>query len=829
MAIFRHYDNSIDLGSYFIPGGAVKEEDIADVYETKIRNDPFISRALGPHWEPLERVKVASIRLGGVRQSYGERFFIVGDAAGQVDPLTGEGIHTGMVAGRFCAESILDMFARNDFSIENGERYHQRWWKAFGRDFPMAALAAKAVYKAPFMMDAVPIAAAAKGTGKAATSFFADFGAVMTGVKPKTTFLDPFVAIPLMKSTLGIIVSKMLGTARSYYDDPSKHNDRARITSWDAQCLIDPDVPVGQLESDSHRIDKVLNGMFAWGKDKVKDKVPVLVAFGTEYGFSGELATRLCEALHESGRFVPRRIDLAHYKLIDFSKERFFFVVVSTAGDGDPPVDAREFFSRVLDNSEVASLSDTVLFGSVLALGDVAYPKFCAAGKRLAQRLQEKRVTSVFMDESSPFCREMDGDKPNVYRDWIAQVVQAAVQRADHLSDFADRVVRSGEDYLYENARQCGGLLLKEKRATKDEPFLARVKSKRKLTTHAPCGPFEDKWHIVLDISGSEKLLEYSPGDALGVLPRNDPGEVTRLFERLFKPKDISKDILELALTGKNIKDLTPELCEMLFGQAQVPMEEWTERWISDVLDDTGASNNPNINGKKLICSLKDLQPRFYSIASSPSMDKDEIHLCVAAVRYEIRNRVVGGVASTYLIDRLQVGETVPVFIQRNPDFRLPSAPLDASSPASSKKLMIGPGTGVAPFRAFAREEQALGRSVTRGDSILFFGCRYEKGDFLYSEEWPQSPYDVVTAFSRDSDRKVYVQHRIREMEDRLWQEFLSDETCPIYICGDGWNMAKDVEQALVDIVQRKGTFGGDREAAKEFIGKRMHLDVWVV
>ena len=172
MALFRHFDDSIDLGAYLLPGGAATESDLPKIYSDNIKTDPFISRELGPNWEPLERVKVASLRLGGVDQSYGDQVLIVGDAAGHIDPLTGEGIHLGMMAGKLAAQTALDMLEKNNLSKSEAKRYHDAWWKLFGSDFPISSVAGRVVYKAPFLMDAVPIAAASKGSGKAGWFFF---------------------------------------------------------------------------------------------------------------------------------------------------------------------------------------------------------------------------------------------------------------------------------------------------------------------------------------------------------------------------------------------------------------------------------------------------------------------------------------------------------------------------------------------------------------------------------------------------------------------------------------------------------------------------------
>jgi menaquinone-9 beta-reductase len=220
VALFRHYNDDLDLGCYAIPGGALGKDGLADLYARAISRDPFIQRALGPRPEFLERVRIAPLRLGGVARSTARQFMAVGDAAGQTDPLTGEGIHTGMIGGKLAAQTIHELFATGDFSESACQTYHRRWLAAFGHDFRFSAAGARLVYRFPFLLDAANVVA--QRTGDA---FMAEFGAAMTGVKPKTTFLKPGVAIPVTIEIVRQIVQQKI--RRRYASESAAYHARA--------------------------------------------------------------------------------------------------------------------------------------------------------------------------------------------------------------------------------------------------------------------------------------------------------------------------------------------------------------------------------------------------------------------------------------------------------------------------------------------------------------------------------------------------------------------------------------------------------------------------
>jgi flavin-dependent dehydrogenase len=232
VALFRHYNDDIDLGSYVIPGGAARGKDLKHLYEQRIRRDPLIARVLGPRAEYLEPLRIAPLRLGGVARSSARQLLVVGDAAGQTDPLTGEGIHTAMIAGRIAARTAREMLLKEDLSERACAAYHEGWMAAFGREFPASALAARLSYRLPATLDAACVVAQRRGD-----AFMETFGAAMTGLAPKTTFLRPGVALPL-----ALALARRLLSAGEPIDERYAHSleaDPQRPTSFRNACLLD--------------------------------------------------------------------------------------------------------------------------------------------------------------------------------------------------------------------------------------------------------------------------------------------------------------------------------------------------------------------------------------------------------------------------------------------------------------------------------------------------------------------------------------------------------------------------------------------------------------
>jgi sulfite reductase (NADPH) flavoprotein alpha-component len=352
---------------------------------------------------------------------------------------------------------------------------------------------------------------------------------------------------------------------------------------------------------------------------------------------------------------------------------------------------------------------------------------------------------------------------------------------------------------------------------TKDNPFPARLTENRILTKP---GSGKETRHFVVDLTGSG--LHYEPGDSLGVYPNNRPGEVAEILrllgasgqEPVVLPRTTTPVPLAEALASRvALSGPTRKIMETLAARASAPGEQaklagllapeakemlagfLDEREFVDLLAEFPSAK---LTPQELIDHLRRLMPRLYSIASSPRVFPTEIHLTVAAVRYRTNGRDRVGVCSTFLCDRVQVGTTaVPVFVSHS-HFKLPED-------LSRDVIMVGPGTGIAPFRAFVQDRAAAGAT---GRNWVFFGDQRRATDFLYEEEW--RPYlergqiaRFDTAFSRDQINKIYVQDRMRENAPELWAWISAGAS--FYVCGDAKRMAKDVDTALHDIIADQG------------------------
>jgi sulfite reductase (NADPH) flavoprotein alpha-component len=369
---------------------------------------------------------------------------------------------------------------------------------------------------------------------------------------------------------------------------------------------------------------------------------------------------------------------------------------------------------------------------------------------------------------------------------------------------------------------------------SRKNPFPARLTRTRPLT--AP-GSGKETLHCEVSLAGSG--LSYEVGDSLGIFPANDPAEVDAVLAATALTGDEA-----VASAGTNLREVltrqvtlrepsrqllaailekcpeAAELTELVDPEARTVMEDWIDG--REVVDILGAYPRAKFTAEELVKVLRKLQPRLYSIASSPKAWPEDIHLTVAVVRYEQHGRPRQGVCSTYLADRVK-DTTMPVFIHAAKHFRQPEDP-------SVPVIMVGPGTGIAPFRAFLQEREATAAS---GRTWLFFGDRHRATDFLYEEEiraWLDRGvlHRLDTAFSRDQSGKVYVQHRMRENAAELWKWL--GEGAYFYVCGDAARMAKDVDDALHRIVEEAG--GRSKEEASAYVEelkktKRYRKDVY--
>ncbi|MEJ2297854.1 MAG: assimilatory sulfite reductase (NADPH) flavoprotein subunit [Woeseiaceae bacterium] len=515
------------------------------------------------------------------------------------------------------------------------------------------------------------------------------------------------------------------------------------------------------------------------------------ILYGTQTGNAEGIAGELARQAEDRG-YTTRTLSLADFKPSALAREKLVVFIVSTHGEGDPPDDA-ELFHEYLLSDRAKRLSG--LRYSVLALGDSSYVNFCQTGREFDARL------AALGAERFAALVECDLDFDAASAAWSTRVIDQLPRYLD-----ADRAAPVPRLHAVSTTKTYD----------RKNPYRAEVLVNQRITGATSS---KDVRHLELSIAGSG--LSYEPGDALAVLTDNPPQLVAELIDaaRLDPEEEVEIDG-ERSVLGDALRDQL-EITTLNLGF----LRGWAEHTGHEALGSIIAGAEPDllrdflgshqvidivrrypapVSAAEFAGMLRALGPRSYSIASSPSANPDEVHLTVAAVRYEAFGREHWGAASTMLADRLVPGESVSVYVEKNPRFRLP----DPDVPV----VMIGPGTGVAPFRAFV-EERAEQQAT--GGNWLFFGDRSFADDFLYQLEWQRhlkrghlDRLDV--AFSRDWHKKVYVQDRLREQGAELFRWI--ERGAAIYVCGDAARMAPDVETALLGILAEFG--GTDRDAA---------------
>ena len=491
---------------------------------------------------------------------------------------------------------------------------------------------------------------------------------------------------------------------------------------------------------------------------------PLTILYATESGNSERLASDVAKSARKLG-LKPALLDMADLELATLAKARRLVVIASTWGEGEPPARAAHAYAELMSGG--APKLDGVEFG-VLALGDTAYAEFCAVGKAIDNRLAElgaKRVAERVdcdVDFGEPAAR------------WIESTLRALAPPAP--AEARGTVIEV--DFA---ARQAGA------------PDLGVVEAEitEKINLNSSRS---DKETIHLELA-LPSGFSYQPGDSLDVHPENDPGYVDELLQKAGLSGDAglrdklirSRDVTTLSLkTLQNFAAATGQKdAKALLDSGNAPS------WIAGrQLIDLVAAFPSALSAEVLDKITRPIVPRAYSIASSQREFPDAAHLLVAAVRYESHGRRRTGVASGHLTDRLGKGDRLRVKLRPNRHFALPEPDRDI--------IMVGPGTGVAPFRAFVQERRATAAS---GRSWLLFGDRRFTHDFLYQLEWQEALAEgaltrIDLAFSRDQPEKIYVQHRMWEARRDL-VDWL-DGGAYFYVCGEANHMAKDVRKALV-------------------------------
>ncbi len=533
---------------------------------------------------------------------------------------------------------------------------------------------------------------------------------------------------------------------------------------------------------------------------------PLLILFGSQTGTAEGLAKKLSKDASLRG-FAPAVHPLNDHALARFSSAPAVVVISSTWGDGDPPDNATAFWNWLKDDS--APRLDGMQY-AVLGLGDRNYSQFCGASKKMDERMAALGARQIIergecdVDYEAPAAAWMEslwsklGEKPSTNG---SRVVTDAKPREPQVS--ADPPPPPAPVFNRQN------------------PFPARLQ--KNILLSGP-GSAKEVRHFEFDLSGSG--LAYEAGDALGVYPENNPELVQAVASQLqahpHQPVAVDGWVVPLAKALGQCLDLGKPSQAMLVEMArrfpQAPFapllapgrESALVQWLHgrDVLD-VLKSVPGTLPVDEFLPLLRKLSPRLYSISSSPKAHPGEVHLTVAVVRYSAHERSRMGVASSFLADR--AGENVRLFIQTSHGFRPPSRP-------DAPMIMVGPGTGIAPFRAFLEERQAVGAP---GRNWLFFGDQKRSTDYLYAdllEDWKKSGFltRLDLAFSRDQAAKIYVQDRMRENAAALWAWL--EEGAFFYVCGDASRMARDVDAALHEVIMTAG--GKSREDAGLYVEK---------
>ncbi len=531
--------------------------------------------------------------------------------------------------------------------------------------------------------------------------------------------------------------------------------------------------------------------------------MPVTILVGSQTGTAEGLAKKLAKEAQSRG-CAPQVIGMDQYAKGDLGKCERLLIITSTYGDGDPPDNAMAFWQWL--SSDAAPQLAQMQF-SVLALGDTNYEQFCQFGKGVDARLEALGATR-FHDRV-----DCDTDYDAPFAAWSKEVLAKLSSSAASASTATVPATAAEEEVP---AAPVG---------TKANPFIASLTANQLLTA---ANAAKETRHFEINING----LEYEVGDALGVMPANDIALVDALMsagqwngddalrhdlQQRFDIINPSKDfLLAIAVRSKN-----EELQALLKPERSADLKTWL--YGRDVLDVLQLCKPGDLKSAEFTALLKKLQPRLYSIASSIKANPGHVHLTIAQVRYESRGRKRGGVCSTFLADRVSQDTPLPVFVQTSHGFRLPE---DGAKPV----IMVGPGTGVAPFRAFLQDRQATG---AKGKNWLFFGEQSRAQSYFYKDEWATMIKSgtltrLDTAFSRDQEQKIYVQHRMAENGAELYRWL--EDGAHFYVCGDASRMAKDVDAALHQVIETHG--GKSANEAKAYVSslketKRYARDVY--
>ncbi len=526
----------------------------------------------------------------------------------------------------------------------------------------------------------------------------------------------------------------------------------------------------------------------------------LIIIYGTESGNAENLAEQNSEKAKQLG-FKTKVINMADITLDQFTSFENFLIIVSTWGEGDPPESATEFYNEFM--SDKAPKMDNKNY-SVLALGDTSYEHFCKIGKDFDLRLEKLGANR------------------------ISNRVDCDVDFEDSHNEWSNKTLNKFSELLKINKNTSkikAELANKEPvKYTRKNPLKSSLKERINLNGF---GSSKETVHLEFDLTDSN--LTYEVGDSLAVQPINSDRLVDKLLGiTQFSPDghiSIKEKSYSLRNALKSQLDITTLSIPFLNRYNAIANDKKLESLLNnvdkkliqdyingrDVLDTLTDFPTKNLNPQPFVDLLRKLPPRLYSIASSQKAYPDSVHLTVGVVRYKTHQRDREGVCSTFLADRIKIDSSADVFVTPNKNFKLPENP-------NSSIIMVGPGTGIAPFRAFIQERKA---TDSKGKNWLFFGDQHFLSDFLYQSEWQSYQKEGVLskidlAFSRDQKEKVYVQDKMKENAEELFRWLESGAY--FYVCGDASKMAKDVDRTLHDIIKTQGSFSN--EEAEDYVKK---------
>jgi len=527
------------------------------------------------------------------------------------------------------------------------------------------------------------------------------------------------------------------------------------------------------------------------------------VLYGTETGNSQELAEKLVSKAAFKN-ISAKAVGMYDYDFTQLAEEENVAVIVSTHGEGEVPEMAKDFYDYI--TGDQATTLENISF-SVLALGDRTYKHFCKTGEDIYMAMKDLGAFSIVPIEKC----DVDYEQ------------QAEIWMNNFLMNITPAM---GASEVEPDEQQ------EEKTFSKSHPYQSKILKKVKLTGE---GSDKEVYHFELSLEGSG--LTYEPGDAVGIFTRNPQALIDKILKKTgLDPiqqvfvKDGKASLLEALAHHVEITVLSYDLLEKYFEITQnedldkiLDDDDLLDKYLDghdllDLLEDFPFDWNAN----KLIGILRPIPPRLYSISSSQAAVGNQVHATIALVRFKKEDRLRVGACSSHVIYDAEEGDTLPIYIDKNPSFKLPEN--------NSAIIMVGAGTGVAPYRAFMQQRQKEGYT---GYSWLFYGDRRSKTDFLYKEEWDNFLEDeslerLDLAFSRDQKKKVYVQHKMIENQEEIFEWI--ENGAHFYVCGDMKYMAKDVNKTLLEIIQTQG--GVDQEQAEKYLRmlkkeKRYQTDVY--